>query len=210
MAGMAKSLEKCIDIPYLAELWQDSLVEDMLWMAPGKGRTGLRVMLDPNTPSKHVPTWSWASIEGHIIYPPGGHFPIFASNCAKVEYADTSQQLGDAFLRAAPSTIITITGPVIVLTLSYKPNIQDTDGSPQIIFHFEDEHVIHQDFRGDYDYDHGGISDHIPDDLGSRSRRLWRRSILSSDDAELIHWRRPFWLRGVGIYTHPTPSRRRE
>ncbi|KAI8944580.1 hypothetical protein F4801DRAFT_571309 [Xylaria longipes] len=175
MAGMAKFLERSIGSPYLVGLWQDSLVEDMLWMGPREERTGRRAMLDRNTPSQHLPTWSWASIEGRVVYPPNGQFPMFASNCAKVEHVDTSQQLGDAFICASPSIIITITGPVVLLILDYEPNIQDTDGGPQIMLHLGDDHVIHQDFRRDYDYDHGGMSDHIPDGLGFRpDYDLWK------------------------------------
>ncbi|RYC58410.1 hypothetical protein CHU98_g7800 [Xylaria longipes] len=137
MAGMAKFLERSIGSPYLVGLWQDSLVEDMLWMGPREERTGRRAMLDRNTPSQHLPTWSWASIEGRVVYPPNGQFPMFASNCAKVEH--------------------------------------DTDGGPQIMLHLGDDHVIHQDFRRDYDYDHGGMSDHIPDGLGFRpDYDLWQ------------------------------------
>jgi hypothetical protein len=176
MAGMAKYLESSMGGSYLSGLWQESLVENMLWMSPTEERAGRRTRLDPKAPYQHVSTWSWASIEGRIVYPPDGTLPIFSFDYAKVEHVDLSDSSGDTFVRASPSTVVTITGPVVSVTLGYEPNPQDADGDPRIILRLDDDHMIRQDFRQDYDYYHGGSSDHIPDGLGFRpDYDLWQQ-----------------------------------
>lgn len=60
LSGAAKWMERYRNTPYLAGLWRDSIVEDLLW----RSDHGLRgILLDWRAPS-----WSWASVGCEIRY----------------------------------------------------------------------------------------------------------------------------------------------
>jgi hypothetical protein len=60
LSGAAKRMARHRNTPYLAGLWRDSIVEDLLW----RSDYGLRDIL----PEWRAPSWSWASVGCPIIY----------------------------------------------------------------------------------------------------------------------------------------------
>lgn len=73
---------------YLAGLWQDSLVNDLLWrvIEPLQGR-------GEDRPRDHQPpTWSWASVNGRVAHWPehlsGEHFQVTTAATDVAPYTD--------------------------------------------------------------------------------------------------------------------------
>jgi hypothetical protein len=62
IAGIASEFEALSGDRYIAGLWQGGLINDLLWYTDGAARQ--------RSSGCHVPTWSWASIEGVIKYLP--------------------------------------------------------------------------------------------------------------------------------------------
>jgi hypothetical protein len=63
MAGLAKHMAARRQSRYLAGLWEDALSDDLLWsvcmdVKDKKGRPAARA----------APTWSWASVQTHVLY----------------------------------------------------------------------------------------------------------------------------------------------
>ncbi|KAI1123709.1 heterokaryon incompatibility protein-domain-containing protein [Nemania abortiva] len=60
LSGVAKQMQRVRGSKYLAGLWEDNLIEDLLWGT---------FSLSADRPSKwRAPTWSWASVNGRIQY----------------------------------------------------------------------------------------------------------------------------------------------
>lgn len=66
LAGLAIEYGKASGKTYLAGLWKESLLDDLLWRQ-GKFEYSNE---EPLTPAKYrAPSWSWASVDGIIIKP---------------------------------------------------------------------------------------------------------------------------------------------
>jgi hypothetical protein len=68
LSGAAKQFQKRLRKRYLAGLWEDNLLEDLLWYAsPERGQEEQRYYT--RRPSEwRSPSWSWASVEGPVQY----------------------------------------------------------------------------------------------------------------------------------------------
>jgi len=67
IAGLAREAEGCRTGSYLAGLWEDSLIEDLLWRVDqlGTGQSERRPAL------YRAPTWPWASVNAGVSYHAG-------------------------------------------------------------------------------------------------------------------------------------------
>ncbi|KAI1807953.1 HET-domain-containing protein [Daldinia bambusicola] len=76
LAAMAKQFQRLRPHEdYLAGLWSESLIEDLLWRCPSlpseeKKRHGKKVLNRPYS----FPTWSWASLKGAVNFPQYGRY----------------------------------------------------------------------------------------------------------------------------------------
>lgn len=75
LSGIVEEIQKAIGHTYMAGLWKQHLLTDLLWYAmEGPGRrlqrkSGLHItatQAESDTRFTHAPTWSWASLEGVI------------------------------------------------------------------------------------------------------------------------------------------------
>lgn len=68
LSGLAHQYEHRLESSYLAGLWEDNLLADMLWFAyPESGSQAERYYT--KRPKKwRAPSWSWASVEGPILF----------------------------------------------------------------------------------------------------------------------------------------------
>lgn len=77
--GIAKRFEGMLHSRYLAGLWEDDIIQGLLWQGmadsfPGLGRAPLQRPVERNTtkperlglPAIRAPSWSWASVEGAV------------------------------------------------------------------------------------------------------------------------------------------------
>ncbi|KAK6072640.1 hypothetical protein SCUP515_07220 [Seiridium cupressi] len=83
---------------YLAGLWEDTLLDDLLWSTYNN-------RCKPAT--SPAPSWSWSSIDGYINY----HLDISIDYCYSTVSA-TIETASDPFL-SAPSGHLTITAPLV-------------------------------------------------------------------------------------------------
>ncbi len=58
LGGLAKQMMARRGVEYLAGLWRDTLVYDMMW----------RLVRPQESPIKRVPSWSWTSVDGKVDY----------------------------------------------------------------------------------------------------------------------------------------------
>jgi hypothetical protein len=63
IAGLANQMRRHMRSRYLAGLWEDTLLEDLLWTVPTV------YYLRPRPSVWRAPTWSWASVDNDIWYP---------------------------------------------------------------------------------------------------------------------------------------------
>jgi len=63
MGGLAKHMAARRKSAYLAGLWEDTLMDDLLWYCDGSS-----ISKRPRPVPRAAPTWSWASIDRHIMY----------------------------------------------------------------------------------------------------------------------------------------------
>ncbi|KAK3298369.1 heterokaryon incompatibility protein-domain-containing protein [Chaetomium fimeti] len=66
MGGLAKHMAMRTKSVYLAGLWEDTLMDDLLWCCDGGG-----ISKPPRPAPRAAPTWSWASIDCDISYTDG-------------------------------------------------------------------------------------------------------------------------------------------
>jgi hypothetical protein len=67
-SGLAQQYQQRLKSEYLAGLWRENLVADLMWFAyPNRGNEAQRY--STKKPKKWLaPSWSWASIEGPILF----------------------------------------------------------------------------------------------------------------------------------------------
>ena len=92
IAGLAREFQEVesegVRPVYLAGLWKDSLINDLLWRVtkPLKGRC------EDRPRDHHPPTWSWASVNGRVSYWPEGFydkgFEILSAETSSAAYTD--------------------------------------------------------------------------------------------------------------------------
>ncbi len=88
LMGLAKAVQKTVGGRYLAGLWEDDMIQGLLWVGQysvwrrkvGKTCRPLKRPVERNTKKPHLlgrqairaPSWSWASVEGPIWYHTNG------------------------------------------------------------------------------------------------------------------------------------------
>ena len=70
LSGIAQQMMKVRNAKYLAGLWDDSLIEDLLWHRRREVRWGAAVGTPPCARPGvwRAPTWSWASVKGAVEF----------------------------------------------------------------------------------------------------------------------------------------------
>lgn len=58
ISGIAKILHDQTGSEYLAGIWRDTVIEDLMWV--------LKLAAQPRPKPSRAPSWSWLSIEGHV------------------------------------------------------------------------------------------------------------------------------------------------
>ncbi|KAI0966028.1 heterokaryon incompatibility protein-domain-containing protein [Xylaria arbuscula] len=156
LSGVAKQMQRVRDARYVAGLWEDNLVEDLLWKTWA---------LSAERPSKwRAPTWSWASINGRIRYDSSSDEVkrIFALileiECTPLADDSTSQ---------LASASIVLSSHMVAATLRKNTN---TNSAPSTLYRYmleaaDEEHYV---FQSDYT---------LPDDehVGQAVYCLWMR-----------------------------------
>ena len=68
LAGIAEVFQQQIKSEYLAGLWREGLLGQLLWRRTSTQGHGRQPNMDPL--QYREPSWSWASVDGGIVYPP--------------------------------------------------------------------------------------------------------------------------------------------
>lgn len=79
LAGLASTFATHTRDVYLNGLWLNGLPEGLLWSSVGLGRGKYgQKSYSKLPPSRRAPTWSWASLDGPVVYPSGKYTYIDA------------------------------------------------------------------------------------------------------------------------------------
>ncbi|CAM1505046.1 Fc.00g106830.m01.CDS01 [Cosmosporella sp. VM-42] len=111
LIGLAKTFDRITGGTYIAGMWRENLIEDMVWKRDGNAGF--------HPPDQVIaPSFSWASILGSISYQPGrwGYHGIREYH-SELVHAHESATWGDPYSRL-DSGILTLQGPVVNATLS--------------------------------------------------------------------------------------------
>lgn len=120
VSGLAKDIRNSLQNygfdkhRYLAGLWEHVLMETLIWYV----RVGLPAS---RTMNYRAPSWSWASLDGHIIVP-----DKFPSEASKLSYplCSTVEFFGDDDTREVVSAQLTLFGPMCLINTDYPSRNQ--------------------------------------------------------------------------------------
>lgn len=114
LQGIAKWFEREKKCAYYAGLWQDNIIDDLLWCRGGDLEIEERQTV--NRPKQYrAPSWSWASVAGEVHWP----FSIFKPSNQEVAKAiATIIPVGDDAFGQINSGVLVIEGPCIDALLS--------------------------------------------------------------------------------------------
>ena len=68
ISGLAKQYQRRLKSAYMAGLWKDNLVAELLWYAESERRRGTERYYTTKPKQWRAPSWSWASVEGPISF----------------------------------------------------------------------------------------------------------------------------------------------
>ncbi|KAI1074736.1 HET-domain-containing protein [Whalleya microplaca] len=139
---------------YLAGLFEDSLIDDLLWITFSCKR--------PRLPEWRAPSWSWASIETHINYRDGLVYyddevfretPDERIEFASIEHCGCTPAGLDNFGQVK-SASLRVTSQILPVTLLHKPGL-DNHQRPKYFVRIGDRHVTPRIWP-DYDLSQAG------------------------------------------------------
>lgn len=116
ISGLAKTMNECLDSPYLAGIWKNNFSKDILW------RTTSLYLRDAAQPTVYLaPSFSWASIGGPISYGMGIH-DIYSEYVSVATLSDSEvSPLGDDLFGQVHDGRLTLRGYLIKTSLVWKP-----------------------------------------------------------------------------------------
>jgi hypothetical protein len=68
ISGLAQQYQRRLESAYLAGLWEDNIVVDLLWHAFPEDGSGVERYKTKKPKKWRAPSWSWASIEGPVLF----------------------------------------------------------------------------------------------------------------------------------------------
>lgn len=68
ISGLAQQFQRRLKSAYLAGLWKDNIVVDLLWHAFPEDGSGVERYKTKKPKKWRAPSWSWASIEGPVLF----------------------------------------------------------------------------------------------------------------------------------------------
>jgi hypothetical protein len=89
---------------YLAGLWEEDLVRGLMWRSSSGKRFGRRVPAR-RFESYIAPTWSWASIQGHVYWNALSKISTTPTTKAEIEEVKCVTKTGNAFMEVASAYI---------------------------------------------------------------------------------------------------------
>jgi hypothetical protein len=114
--GIAKQVRQSRHCRYLAGIWEDSVLEDLCW-ASIKPRTFKRE-------KKSTPSWSWAAVDGGVIYPGNDELAI---SSAETKYCKITQlpdkewtPIGQDMTITAKESSIHLSGWIVLATVLFS------------------------------------------------------------------------------------------
>ena len=156
LSGVVNQMQRARDTRYIAGLWEDNLIDDLLW------RTSA---LSAERPAKwRAPTWSWASIKGRIRY-------SSSSDEVKRTFA---QILGIECIPLAADSTSELASAALVVSSRMVPAVlrknTNTNNAPSLLYRYKLESADGESYQLQSDYT-------LPDDehVGETVYCLWMR-----------------------------------
>ncbi|KAI1428433.1 heterokaryon incompatibility protein-domain-containing protein [Xylaria sp. FL1777] len=156
LSGVVKQMQRVRDAKYLAGLWEDNLVDDLLWST---------FALSAGRPLRwRGPTWSWVSVNGRIQYV--SNSDEVNRTFAKIIEVECTPLATDSTSELVSATIV-VSSHMVTAVLRKNPN---TNSAPSLLHRYALEAADgeHYGFQSDYT---------LPDDkhLGETVYCLWMR-----------------------------------
>ena len=103
ISGVVKRLQPLFKSDYLAGLWRDNLLEQLLWHVVDSYDGAKRFLAEEERPKYRAPSWSWASIDVPIehprLYPRLNHMATIIEAHATPLTEDATGEVVDGYLR---------------------------------------------------------------------------------------------------------------
>jgi hypothetical protein len=131
LSGVAAKFQQATGFHYVAGLWKETLVADLVWMS-----WGWEEFDKPPVPLE-APSWSWASIHGGVSFEAGINEALHIY--PRVLSVTCQSPLGNPF-GGCRSGRIEITGPVLEMTLRFDGELNDF-GLPSYKLDYDGESV---------------------------------------------------------------------
>lgn len=130
ISGIAKVAAEETGDQYLAGLWKRNIESQLLWTRAAMNRQGRPPSCDPY----RAPSWSWASIDGAILYEDAS--PLFTCKWAHVLSCSVSYAGTDPFVQVTNGTLEVCCRSLLPGFLKFKP----TDSHRAGYGYFESQH----------------------------------------------------------------------
>lgn len=148
LAGLARQMQPYRNTRYLAGLWEDTFLSDLVWYTSNESNLGDPPFLG-RPEVKYAPTWSWASVNR-----PVGFHALGDNRKAGVLEVECIAVGEDSF-GAVASGRLRMSGPLISATLRFgKWNIHHE----KQFWYIESENQVDLSVNADYDYSQEGDS----------------------------------------------------
>lgn len=165
LQGLARVTSRYRKTTYLAGLWEDTLVQDLLWFVRPEN-IGYR----PST--WRAPTWSWASTQGGIDYP---FFNPTKARAIGRAVATVRYAAADSY-GAVESGILEVTAPCLEVSLGFLAQVDhrlggdnshtgssSVQGGLDAHKNHRLQHYLHRDFEGTFGAFAPGSLTYLPD-----------------------------------------------
>ncbi|KAF2968414.1 hypothetical protein GQX73_g5177 [Xylaria multiplex] len=166
LSGVVKQMQRVRDARYIAGLWEDNLIDDLLW------RT---FALSAERPAEwRAPTWSWASINGRIRY--NSSSDEVKQTFAQILEIECIHLAADSTSELASATLV-VSSHMVTAILRKNPN---TNNAPSLLYRYmlEPADGEYYGFQSDYT---------LPDDehVGETVYCLW----MCCQGSDSSYWR---------------------
>ncbi|KAI0914585.1 heterokaryon incompatibility protein-domain-containing protein [Ustulina deusta] len=165
LSGIVKQMQRVRDGRYLAGLWEDNLIDDLLWKT---------FALSAERPSKwRAPTWSWASINGRVQYVSDSD--EVKQNFAEILDIECTPLAVDSTSELASATLV-ISSHLVAAVLRKNLN---TNSAPSLLYRYTLETTDGESYGFQSDYT-------LPDDdhVGETVYCLW----ISCRGSDTSYW----------------------
>jgi hypothetical protein len=167
LSGIAQAQMVARGSQYLAGLWEDTLVHDLLWYIPHRTRLpgigNMDFVCGPRPSQWRAPTWSWASVKSAVEY------DLYDGFDPAIDIEDWEiVPMGEEITGQLQEAWLAVSGQLALVTIHRRPeDSKRNSGSLEIFLNTDGKEVDNLQFYKDYD--------------------LWSEGVEQISDGEALH-----------------------